>query len=379
MKSGASLGPTSLRDFLKASGWTVIEEALQDRLYAFRNPQFTRRNLVFPMDSDAPDYAEAVDIALAKLAEMTGLAPEKLFARVQSSGDDVVRMRIYSYGDDNALPLSFAASLVQNAAKVLKSAACTVVRPRVHHPKLSLSDANALVDNARFGHTEEGSFILRVACPIHAVQGTLGSEDGPVPFVRRVTLSMQRALALLMSAIETDRLEGMVDELKTSPNPLLSANLCEAIAGMHDEALGNSLEVSVDWSALYPVHDSALWRPVRIQRDYFARIEEVYQELRSVTQAAEGQFFGTVEALNGTMDEADGRRSGEVILSLLLPEEGEVIRVKVVLSTDDYSKADRAHMTNKAVVRISGRLLPGRQPRWLTDASDFTIVSPQSL
>jgi hypothetical protein len=374
MKTGDTLEPTDLRDFLKSLGWSVIEEALRDRLYAFQSPRFERRGLIFPMDSDAPDYAESVGNVLAKLAEMTGQTPATLRARAQSARDDVVRMRVYSYGDDSALPLSFAASLVQNAAKVLKSTACTVLRPRVHHPKLSLSDATALVDAARFGHTEEGSFILRVACPLDSVQGNPGPDGAEGPFVRQVTLSMQRALARLTSAIEADRLDTLVDELKASPAPMLASNLCEAIAGMHDEVLGNSLDVSVDWSTLHPIGDAALRRPVRIQRDYFARIEEVHQELRSVARYEEGPFFGTVEALNGTMGD-DGRRSGEVILSLLLPEEGEMVRAKVVLPAEEYSKADRAHMTNKALVRVSGRLLPGRQPRWMTNASNFEIVT----
>ena len=373
--NGHLLAPIDFRDFLKSIGWTAIEEARKSRLYAFRNPHFERRSLVFPMDMEAPDYAESIDNVLAKLSEITGEPLTKLLARVHSVKDDVVRLRVYSHGsDDHALPLSFAASLVKNTANLLKSAACTVVFPRVRHPKLTLSEALELVDTARFGHTEQGSFVLRVACPLDAVQVNMGfDDDDQVPFVRQVTTAMQTALVELTNAIEADRVGELVDSLKASSAPMLSSNLCEAIAGMYDESVGNSLDVAVDWSTLYPVKDELLRRPVRIQRDYFARIQEVHRELRSVERYQEGPFFGTVEALNGSMSD-DGKRSGEVILALWLPEDGEMVKAKVELAAADYSKADHAHMTNKAVVRISGHLLPGRQPRRLVRSSDFEIM-----
>ena len=57
----------------------------------------------------------------------------------------------------------------------------------------------------------------------------------------------------------------------------------------------------------------------------------------------------------------DGRRSGDVILALLLPE-GESIKVKAVLDQTAYAKADQAHMTDGMYVQVSGKLHPGRQP-----------------
>jgi hypothetical protein len=42
----------------------------KDRLYVFTNPRFDRRQLVFPMDTTAPDYAEAVMLVIEKLATM---------------------------------------------------------------------------------------------------------------------------------------------------------------------------------------------------------------------------------------------------------------------------------------------------------------------
>lgn len=370
------VAPTDLRDYLKAQGWTVLEAAIKDRLYVFENNSFPRRQLAYPMDMTAPDYRESLDRVFWKLGDITGQKLESLVTKVHALKDDVLRLRIFFDGNDSSLPLGFAATLVQNTEKLLKATACTVLRPRMHHPRLSLAEANQFVEKARFQQTENGSFVLKVACPVHSmeIQGNLDIEDSDAPFVRQVTLALQSSLSKLTSAIEADTLDALVSNLKSQASPLISSNLCEALSAMHDEVVDNSLDVGFDWSALHAVPQSVSPRVIRIQKDYFSRIEEVRRELRTQEQHLEESFIGTVERLDGAMDES-GRRSGDVILALLLPDEGETVRAKVSLSADDYGKADTAHMTNGAYVRVTGRLRPGRQPRQLTDVSYFELIS----
>jgi hypothetical protein len=380
MNADSTIAPTDLRDYLKTLGWSLLEIALRDRLYVLENAQFPRRQLVFPMDTTAPDYRESVLSVCAKFAELTGSHVNAVISKVQAVRDDVLRLRVSFDGNDSSLPLGFAGTLVQNTEKLLKAAACTALRPRTHHPRLSLSEALQLIEKARFQQTETGSFILKVACPIHAleVQGGLALDDSNPPFVRQTTLALQQSLAKLTSAIEADTLDALVDELKKSDAPIVSSNLCEAIAGMHDEAVDNSVDVSFDWSALHAVPQQSKAGRIRIQRDYFSRIEEVRRELRAVELEADDTFIGTVERLDGTMDD-DGRRSGDVMLALLLPDEGETVRAKISLNAHDYENAIAAHKTNGAYVRVVGRLRPGRQPRQLTNVTRFELLTQVSV
>lgn len=375
MTSVTLVAPTDLRDFLKAQGWSLVEKALDDRLYVLENSRFERRQLVFPMDMTAPDFVDAIGSVFAKLADLMSVPQERLVSRVMSVRDDVLRLRVFFDGNDSALPLSFATMLVSSTEKLLKAGACTVLRPRAHHPRLTLSEASQFVEKARFGQTENGSFILRVACPVNSmeVQGSLTLESDPPPFVRQVTQTIQRALSQLTMAIEADTLDKFVDELKSCDQPLVSSNLCEAIYSMHDDVVDNSLDVGFDWSLLYLPPVDVASRPVRIQRDYFSRIEEVRRELRASERHQRDTFIGTVERLEGGMG-VDGRRSGVVVLSLLLPDEGESVRVRTVLSADNYAIADQAHMNNGAYVRVTGCLRPGRQPRQMTDMTTFELL-----
>ena len=62
------ISPTGLRDYAKSRGWAMLVEAAKDRLYVMSSPKHQPRQLVFPMDASAPDYAEAVALVVEKLA-----------------------------------------------------------------------------------------------------------------------------------------------------------------------------------------------------------------------------------------------------------------------------------------------------------------------
>jgi hypothetical protein len=368
---------TDLRDYLKSQGWTVREDALAHRLFVLENSAFERRQFVFPIDAAEPDYLDAVERVVTKLAELTGKTKAGVISRIESLREDVLRLRIFFGDNDQFLPLSFASAAVQNTEKLLRAAACTVLRPRIHHARLTLTEAAQFVEKSKFAQTEKGSFVLKVACPINAmeVQGVLELGDDSAPFVRQVTVALQKSLDALASAIEADTLDRLVDDLKVSRSPIISSNLCEALAGMHDDLINNSLDVGFDWSLLRaPPAGLNSGRAIRFQREYFSRIDEVRRELRSVEVNAEETFIGTVERLEGEMGD-DGRRSGPVVLALLLPDEGESVRARIMLDADNYGRASTAHMTPGAYVLVSGRLRPGRQPRQLTDVTRFELVT----
>jgi hypothetical protein len=366
--------PTDLRDFLKSQGWSLLEQAMSDRLYVLESTSFPNRQLVFPMDVSAPDYVDSVQGVLEKISELSGSAIARLLPRIKFFRDDVVRLRVHSGNASSTLPLSFASTLVSSTEKLLRAAACTVLRPRTHHPRLTLTEAAQFVDKARFGQTECGSYIIQVACQLNGVeaQGAL-DPDGHEPFVRMVTQTLSCALAQLVTAIEMDTLDTFVEQVRISASPLVSSNLCEALVGMHDEEIDNSLDVSFDWSALRPATNAAAMPLIRLQREYFSRIDEIRRELRAIDVNDVETYIGTVERLDGEMS-PDGRRSGTIVLALLLPGEGETVRARTILNADDYAVADRAHMTSGAYIRITGLLRPGRQPRQITDMAQFEIL-----
>ena len=367
---------TDLRDFLKGNGWKVNPAALDDELFVLENPDFDRRQLVFPVHLSAADFMDSTMNVLRKFSEMTGESVHSLIPRIVGVRSDGVRLRVHSRKDDTTLPLNFASDLVANVEKLIKSAACTVLKPRVTHPRLSRREALQMIGHSRFGQTEVGSFILNVSCPINALdtQGSLEIDEADAPFVRQVFNTMGKGIYTLVRAVEADTLDDLVADLKESSEPLISSNMCEALSAMHDDDLENAIDIGFSWSSLRPISKPIKPKPIQIQRDYFSRIEEVRKELRSVELQEPESYIGTVERLDGDMGE-DGVRSGSVLLVLLLTDEDQTVRANVSLNPTQYADAIRAHETSGAYVRVTGRLRSGQQPRSLTEISQFELVS----
>jgi hypothetical protein len=384
MNSETLIAPALLRDYAKAQGWTLLKDAAKDRLYVMSNPRFGQRQLVFPMDTTAPDYAEAITLVVEKLATMEQRPIESVVKSLMEAGDDAVAFRITSPSqEERYLPLSLAGEMISGAQQLLLASACTVLKPKAHHPRLSRTEAQQFLETARFHHTQPGSFVLNVSCPVHAmdVKAPLLPNETDAPFVRRAMVTFQRSLRELISNIETDSLPQLVESLKKSDAPLISANFCEALTRFEDASLKNSVDIAITWATALPrPEDEPVSTVVRVQHDYFSRIEAVRRELRSDEKHMDDTFIATVEQLNGEMGE-DGLRSGEVILSVFLSE-GEQVRARTNLTAEQYATADKAHMTDGTYVRVTGKLHPGRQPRQLSDLRAFGVIefsSPGSL
>lgn len=375
MKSSDALTPIDLRDFLKSQGWVLVPAALDRRLFAFNHSQHPRRQLMLPMDMTVADYAEAVDVLLEKFCSITGAERLSVLAKIETIRDDVLCIRVFNDKEADDVPLGFASSLISSSQKLLKAAACSVLRPRAHHPRLFSSETCQLIDQSRFGQTQRGSFVLRIACPLQALQAqaNLQLDSADAPFVRHVTLLLNQALRQLAAAIEADSVDELVTSVMQSEVPLVSSNLCEALSGMYDQTLSNSLDLGIDWSPARELPPGTQTGPIRVQRDYFQRIDDVRRELRAAEREHEDEFIGTVERLDGEMG-VDGVRSGEVVLAILLAE-GETVRARMVLTPEQYAIANHAHMTEGVYVSVTGRLRPGNQPRALTEITDFRVVN----
>jgi hypothetical protein len=372
------LSPSALRDFVKSLGWQSLPDGIVDRLYVLHHAAAPRRQIVIPMDQDAPDYAEACELTLSKLADLQGMKLVNLIQLAAISSDDSIYYRVTSSGAvDDGLPLSFAASLLLGAEQILLASACTVLRPQTHHPRLHRAEATQLASHARFGHTERGSFVVRVSCPVDAMETPsmpdLAQENES--FVRMTMLTARSGVRQLVRAIEEDTLSRFVDSQRAAASPIVSSNLCEALTRLHNDDVRNNIDMSFRWATTVPLpQDAATGESIRIRSDFFGRIDDVRRELRAIELDRDDVFIGTVEHLNGGFD-IEGNRAGEVVMALLL-REGEIIKARVVVDQEQYARAVAAHLDDRALVRIAGRLRPGRQPRTLTDVTSFILIGP---
>ncbi|WP_157619470.1 hypothetical protein [Skermanella stibiiresistens] len=345
-------------------------------MYVLMHADFDRRQLAFPMHSSAPDYDDSVRTVMEKLSHIYKEDERVIRSNILSVRDDIIQFGVTSAVSlSNHIPLAYAASAISGTQIMIMSSACAVLKPQAHHPRLARTEAMKLIDHSKFCHTGRGSFVLKISCPVNALDveaPPLPIDDHHYPFVRRTMLALNRGIRRIVDAIETDNAIGLIDDVRGGRDTIVSSNLCDGLTRLCDEQSDVSIAFSILWSPFLPAVDCIETKQIRIQSDYFSRIEEIRRELRSTEIHKEDVFIGTVEGLEGDMDE-NGRRSGEVILSILL-REGESIRARVILNHNDYEKAYKAHMDDGSYVRVAGKLLPGRQPRQLTDIASFDLI-----
>jgi hypothetical protein len=371
-----NIAPTDLRDYAKSFGWQLLDKALADELYVLSHPQYPKRQLVFPINTEVLDYEDSIEISIHKLSEITHKPIAVIFSEISELKDDTLKFRILDTRNENSfIPLSYAVTAINGAKELFLSAACNVLKPQMHHPRLSKIEAWQFLEASRFRHTETGSFVLKVSSPVKSLEFQGNLYDKTIPFVRQATLAINHGLTKLVTAIQSDTLTKLIDEIKKSEKPLISSNLCKAITCFKEEHNDFELFVDFDWARELSIStDISVKKSIKIQKDYFTRIDEVRRELRNFEQKhnKEEVFIGTVEQLAGDIDN-EGKRSGEVILNLYQGDD-EIIKAKTSLNSEQYIKADKAHMTSGAYIRVKGKLHLGNQPRNLTNVTVFELI-----
>jgi hypothetical protein len=111
---------------------------------------------------------------------------------------------------------------------------------------------------------------------------------------------------------------------------------------------------------------------IKFPYSFKTKLDELKNYFKPGNKETSDTFFGSVESLNGNEGD-DGRRSGEVILALII--EGEIVNARVNLDSDWYEIAYKAHGQGGGLVKVTGNLLPGNRIRSLNEVSIFSIVS----
>ncbi|NJM55461.1 MAG: hypothetical protein HC841_05690 [Verrucomicrobiae bacterium] len=362
---------------MKYLGWRQIKEAIEDREFLFEHAD-TPRQIFFPMDRGVSDFSDSIWTTIEKLADFCSVDAIQMLRQIEEARDDTFAFRLFGdSGDDSFIPFSFIKSMLKGAEGMLLSSAHTVLKPQIFHPRMNRAEARRLIEATRFRHTEPGSFVLKVSCPIHALESEGEAQTEllqmveDAPFVRKVTALIHKSLSKIVQSIEDDTIEAYIEQEKGNRTPLISYNICEAVAGFSGN--NQSLEIDPRWSILLDVSEE-LRRKVVITNDYFRRFHEIAKELKPREREVEDTFIGTVEELEGVLDD-EGNRSGDVVLHILVPD-GDPIRARANLDVNQYRTADQAHMNGRTpYVKLRGRLRPGNQPQRITNLSLFQSIS----
>ena len=190
---------------------------------------------------------------------------------------------------------------------------------------------------------------------------------GNEPFTRHAVATLMRSLSRMVVAIEADAIP---EVFQARPQePVISANLCEALLQMQPQDENSQLDVKVSWATTLPPQ-AAIPSMVRIRHEYFPIIEDVAKKLRPEQAPAAALFFGYIVDLGGEPGE-DGRMQGEATLSVMYEEQIQFVRVD--LSPNDWQVAHAA-LGAHGIVRIKGIFHRGNRVHRITDIGEFAQV-----
>jgi len=225
----------------------------------------------------------------------------------------------------------------------------------VEHPGQSFgrpynNDVEEFISSCRLAQTEIGSYIIKIECPTeHTVQTTLAEKPQKIEhFGRKTTKRFIQSLSALKKAIENKNYD---DILNPKDEPIISSNLCKALADLEPVDENFNLHISVNWAKGSPITEPEE-SEIHFKKYHLEEIYNIGEKLEPEKKDLVQEFIGRVSVLKGELQ--NKKVFGEVILTLIT-EEG-AIKARVNLDRPDYVQASVSHTNNQNIV-IKGRLV----------------------
>ncbi len=333
--------PRALRGYAAGLDWKPVDGVNGD-VAVYHRPDSRAHQVLIPVDTTLSDYDEAVAEAVCKLADYEHRPARDVLEHLLLPPADLLGFREVSPDAEvGTLPFEHAVQLINGTRKLLLSAAHSVLVPRAYHPRLSRAEAEAFVNRCRLGQTDQGSFVVNVACLLDE-QLTFPSSE--VPFARRVTSLLLDTLDTLARAADEGATDDLIDPARHRG---LSANLCEALLMLRPNGDRASLSVLATWSRTRLPPSRVKSRQVELRQEAFAVAEALAPRLRTVPKPRSSRFVGFVEALMGQPTQTDPRPSGETRFRLF--DQDEEILARADLDAADHAVAGEAYFAGDLV------------------------------
>jgi hypothetical protein len=366
----SALSPISVVGYLRARGWTPYSEA-SGRFSVWINSIHPDAEVVVPFKRTASDYVSVLSVLLRELENAEGRSQIDIFRDLFNSGFDLVRLAARSAAtSDGSIRIGDGIRLFEEAKEIVLAAACATVRPRAVFHSRKPQQAVEYMDRARLGQTEHGSYVLTILSPVAPLLNAYSDTDlfPGEPFEREVVKTLANSLNLAVSAAESSSLQGDFAPFQDAVAGGVSANLCEAIAGLHEMSEANEIGITFTWSQNRPAPPpSTTPSQIVVTRDVVPAIVEAARLFRERDTLQDCVVQGPVVRL----ERAEGAREGRVTIFATIEDAPR--KVTVVLPEDAYEVATRAHAQFQPVKVIGNVRREGRSYA-LHGPSGFTIA-----
>lgn len=342
-----AISPAALAAFARGEGWAKTEAyGSHADVYAAAG----RPEIILPRTDRLADYASAVSRLIDVFSQVTERDELATYRDLIGADRDVVRVRAFGDDDDGSVMLDAGVKIVAQARDMLLAAACAAKAPQALYRAGANKEANDYMRRVKLGQTEHGSFVVTLLAPVPPLlqplqlpldQTWANFEDEPME--RMVTRRLMEALEASRTAAEMALSDAAAFENAVASG--VSANLCEAVAGLIEQSQG--LDISLTWARTRPTPEAH--RKVVFSQNDANILKEAARNFRLRQPKADVTLYGTVHKLKRDQFEVDG------VVTLKAIVEDKVQSVRAVLDQANYSTAVQAHDAQKQVI-VTGDL-----------------------
>ena len=303
-------------------------------------------DIVVPHTDVIDDYAMVVSDLIAIFAKVLDRDPTTVYRDLTVADRDVLRVRVLD-ADPDGLPFETGHDLFSGARSMLSAAANSIGDPRSVFQGRVNQQVSAYLNRVRLAHTERGSFALVIVSSVVAPRlssSVLVDENESSPMDRLVAQRLSETLIATRYATD-DAVAGESDAFEHAVLSGVSANLCEAVAGLVESV--SSFDVSFSWAMTRPSTSSR--GPVAFSYGDHSVLKEAALSLRRNEPEYDRSVSGFIYRLTRNRVEIDGT------VAIRASIDGHTRSVAAVLNRSDYVKAIEAHSA-KSIAYLDGDL-----------------------
>ena len=361
-----AITPVALSYYARSEGWDKVGTYWEySDVYAGAG----KPEIIVPRTDVIDDYAMAVSDLIAVFARTLGRDEIVVYRDLTLADRDVMRIRAIDV-DPEGLPFESSHAMLAYTRGMLVAAANSLDDDRpVYRPAASGQVANYL-QRVRLGNTERGSFALVLVSPAVAprLQTLLPDDaDEAEPKERQVAQRLAQSLSATRSASER-AVGGDTMAFAQVVASGVSANLCEAVAGLVEDVA--AFDVSFSWAMTRPTTRQR--GPVAFASGDVPLLREAARSFRRNEPEYDQRIYGLIDRLTRPQRDIDGT------VSLRTSTGGIERSVTAVLSQRDYTRAIEAR-DRRALVCLEGDLERVGQRQHLRNARLAEVIHTPAL
>lgn len=357
-----TISPESLTSYLSKAGWT--NESPNSDVFKYTHKE--GGTLILPTSPQAHRYAISVNNVIKTISAWENRSPIDVFQNiVNPRSDSLILAFCGELAKKGSLPLSYFYESIRNIRNSILYSACGEWQPKPFYKKPS-KIASDIAEQARFGQTQIGSFVISVS-----LSHSTAPNNADEPIERKVIKRILTGIKQARDYVTSGKLIDVANDFKSG----LNANIAESLAALKTE--GISLGISAQWDSHLCISEE-FKKPLKIEERTFEMLEIISKEYRgketsqpiSITKSKVISLKWDFE--NPDIDEDFTEHF--VILKIIEPDNISVSNIYVTLEPKDYMEACKAHMSSKHI-KIEGELQKYKNHWWLFNYKNFQVTN----